>query len=256
MPSPKDPEKYRLWKENLSKAHKGNKKCHPPGWGEKVSTALAGRERSEAHCQNISKAKIGKKQKPRSEAHCRALSDALRNKPKSEIHKKHLSESRKHLSKDALDNIAIAAKRRFENPEYVKNHTAANIRRVETLLGGFWYGNIRYYENQYCEKWTEDLRRRVRAFFNYTCFECGVVITGRALNVHHVHYNKKTCCDGSPHDLVPLCPTCHTRTNFNRDYWEDHFVEKLYDLHPDGKCFFTREEMRDLTRSPTGVGFT
>jgi hypothetical protein len=89
----------------------------------------------------------------------------------------------------------------------------------------------------------------VRAYFNYTCFECGIKQTNRKLNVHHVHYNKKTCCDGSPHDLVPLCPECHTKTNFNRDYLEDHFTEKLYENNPEGKCFFTREEMGEFTQS-------
>lgn len=118
----------------------------------------------------------------------------------------------------------------------------------ETRLGGYWYGNVRYDDNPYCEKWTANLRERCRAYFGYICFECNKTQEEirRKLNVHHVHYNKKTCCDGSPHDLVPLCPECHTKTNFNRDYWEDHFTEKLYDMNPNGKCFFTKEEYREF----------
>ena len=123
---------------------------------------------------------------------------------------------------------------------------------IESHSGGFWYGNVKYPEVKYCEKWTANLRERVRAYFGYICFECGIPQheTGRKLNIHHVHYNKKTCCDGSPHDMVPLCPVCHTKTNFDRDYWEDHFVEKLYDLSPDGKCFFTEEEFSNYLKSP------
>jgi hypothetical protein len=145
-------------------------------------------------------------------------------------------------------------------PEHVKailaSHRVGSFASEETKLkmsesgiGGFWYGNIRYYDNPYCEKWTAELRERVRAYFNYTCFECGTPQNGRKLNVHHIHYNKKTCCDGSPHDMVPLCPECHTKTNFNRDYWEDHFVELLYAGNPEGKCFFTREEMAAIKSS-------
>jgi hypothetical protein len=123
------------------------------------------------------------------------------------------------------------------------------LKMSESGIGGFWYGNVRYQDNPYCEKWTADLRERVRAYFGYVCFECGIKQTNRKLNVHHIHYNKKTCCDGSPHDMVPLCPECHTKTNFNRDYWEDHFVELLYASDPEGKCFFTKEEMIQYKQS-------
>jgi hypothetical protein len=139
-------------------------------------------------------------------------------------------------------------------PDHVRqilaSHRVGSVASVETKLkmsesgiGGFWYGNIRYDDNPYCEKWTAELRERVRAYFNYICFECGTPQNRRKLNVHHIHYNKKTCCDGSPHDMVPLCPECHTKTNFNRDYWEDRLTELLYAGNPDGKCFFTKEEM-------------
>jgi hypothetical protein len=119
---------------------------------------------------------------------------------------------------------------------------------IDYLVGGIWYGNVRYNDNPYCEKWTPNLRERVRAYFGYVCFECGVKQDGRKLCVHHIHYNKKTCCDGSPHDMVPLCQECHTRTNYNRDYWEEHFVTKLYEQSSDGKCFFTKEEMKTFNK--------
>lgn len=259
MPAPKDPEKRKLWLDNLSKTHKGNPKCHPPGWGEKVSNALTGRERTIEHCENISKAKKGKTLKPRTESHCKAISDSLKGKKKSEIHRKNLSAARMNLSDTSKNNMSIAAKNRFLRPEYVERFIMARlgkiasddtkIRMVESHIGGFWYGNIKYYDSPYCEKWTANLRERVRAYFGYRCFECGIPQNGRKHSVHHIHYNKKTCCDGSPHDMVPLCPECHSKANFDRDYWEDHYTELLYASDPDGKCFFTREEMREFTHS-------
>lgn len=141
--------------------------------------------------------------------------------------------------------IAPNVKEALRNSHLGSTHTDETKQKMsETRLGGYWYGNVRHHEDPYCEKWTADLRERVRAYFGYKCFECGIEQNGRKLNVHHVHYDKKTCCNGSPQDLVPLCPECHTKTNFNRDYWEDHFTEMLYEDNPDGKCFFTKEEMK------------
>lgn len=161
----------------------------------------------------------------------------------------------KHHTKESKEKIRIG-KTGVPMSDIGKMHKRGKVasestrqKMSESHIGGYWYGNVRYYDNPYCEKWTENLRERVRAFFNYTCFECGVKQNGRKINVHHVHYDKKTCCNGSPHDLVPLCPECHTKTNFNRDYWEDHFTERLYAVSPDGKCFFTKEEYAEFLSS-------
>jgi hypothetical protein len=116
---------------------------------------------------------------------------------------------------------------------------------IETKLGGFWYGNVRYdHRRQYCEKWNANLRERVRAFFNYTCIECGAIQSESKLHVHHVHYNKKLCCDDTPRSLVVLCKSCHAKTNYNRKYWSSHFQEIL-DLKYSGKCWITKQEYKE-----------
>jgi hypothetical protein len=121
----------------------------------------------------------------------------------------------------------------------------SRMQLCEIAIGGFWYGNVQYYVRpQYCEKFTPEFKNRVRAYWNYTCAECGFVqIPKRTLHVHHVHYDKKMCCNGSPRDVVPLCRSCHLKTNHNRKRWEQHFVELIYSNDPTGKCFFTKEEM-------------
>jgi len=112
--------------------------------------------------------------------------------------------------------------------------------------GGLWYGNINYHDDrpQYCEKFNARFKERVRAFRGYVCFECGTPQNGKKLHTHHVHYDKKMCCNGSPQDIVPLCHSCHVTSNHNRDYWEDHFTELIYLQDPEGKCFFTEQEMK------------
>jgi len=144
------------------------------------------------------------------------------------------------LNSDYRKNASIGAKKRFESLD-------ERMRIVESRLGGFWYGNLRYYDDRpiYCEKFNRDFRERTRAFRGYVCFECGEPQNGERLHVHHVHYDKKMCCNGSPHDVVPLCRGCHSKTNYNRDYWEDHFTELIYAYDPEGKCYFTKEEMID-----------
>ena len=138
-----------------------------------------------------------------------------------------------------------AGKKRFENPE-------SRMRAVELGLGGFWYGNVRYhYGPQYCEKWTAELRERVRAYFGYTCVWCGTPQNEKKLSVHHVHYNKKLCCDDTPRTLVPLCASCHTlTTKGDRDYWSEYFQE-IIDTYYEGKCWFTKEEMKKHKSSNT-----
>ena len=107
-------------------------------------------------------------------------------------------------------------------------------------------------QRQYCEKWTADLRRRVRAFFNNTCMMCGVTQDEyytnsgkpKLLHVHHVNYNKNQCCDESvPRLLIPLCVSCHNKTTVKREIWEP-ILTKLIMNNYGGKCFYTKEEYK------------
>lgn len=104
-----------------------------------------------------------------------------------------------------------------------------------------WMGGISYLP--YCEKFDNDLKNRVREFFNCCCYVCGKneIDNGRKLDVHHVAYNKDTCCDNSKPLFVPLCRSCHSKTRGNREYWEEFFTVSLEYL-TDGKCFYSKED--------------
>jgi len=111
-----------------------------------------------------------------------------------------------------------------------------------------WYGSVKYYDGpQYCEKWTNELKERVRAWFDHCCIECGAPQNGMKLSVHHVWYNKKACCDDTPRSLVPLCSSCHIKTNVNRDYWSNHFQE-IIDTYYGGRCWMSREEFSEFKK--------
>jgi hypothetical protein len=208
-------------RQRMRDSHKGYH--HSKESNQKRKLTLTGKSKTPAHREHIRLSKLGI---PRPEKMCKKLSD-----------------DRKGWIGD-------------KNPFFGKQHSELSLMRmVETRIGGFWYGNVRYnYHPQYCELWTEKLRERVRAYRGYVCFECGKLQSenidrwGKIKNlaVHHVHYNKKTCCDGSPYDLVPLCLACHAKTNKNKLFWEQRLTEKIYSLDQTGKCFFTKEEMESV----------
>jgi hypothetical protein len=155
----------------------------------------------------------------------------------------------------------IAANRKkAEDPEFCKklsrkvkekydNDFDWTVRRLESLIGGLWYGCVRYYDYPiYCEKFTLEFKERVRAYWNYTCAGCEKLQSdnnGKRLSIHHVHYDKQMCCNGSLKDVVPLCSDCHNKTlvGKNKPMWERKFTDIIYSPPHNGKCYFTKEEM-------------
>lgn len=102
----------------------------------------------------------------------------------------------------------------------------------------------------YCHKFNDNLKERVRWFFADSngvrrCFLCGEAEpeTGARLPVHHVDYDKSTCCNGKTPYLVPLCQKCHNKTSGKhvRKQYEEEIKKKLLE-QTGGKCFFTKEE--------------
>lgn len=108
-----------------------------------------------------------------------------------------------------------------------------------------WNGGSSF--EPYCEKFNKEFKERVRAFFDYKCAECGKseFDNGKNLSVHHVHYDKTSCCSNAPRQFVALCTRCHALTNHKREYWRRHFEEMLEEKYG-GKSYFTREEMELL----------
>ena len=127
----------------------------------------------------------------------RKLGDLHRGKPKSEQHRKKLS----------------VAKRLENHPRW---------------LGGKSF-------EPYCPKFNREFKERVRSFFGYKCVECGIN-PKYSLSVHHVNFDKMSCCNGAKPLFVILCKRCHARTNIDREYWEQHFTE-IIDSRYGGNCW-------------------
>ena len=81
-------------------------------------------------------------------------------------------------------------------------------------------------DQKYCNLWTEKFRQQIRNLFHNKCYLCNKT-TKRKLSVHHVNYDKNCLCQKTC-EFVPLCGSCHNKTNHNRQYWEDLIMNYLY----------------------------
>lgn len=108
-----------------------------------------------------------------------------------------------------------------------------------------WRGGLSF--QPYCEKFDNGLKERVREFFNRKCYLCDKTETenGEKLCVHHVNYDKMVCCNDITPLFVPLCRSCHSKTNLERAEWQEFFEISL-DYLTDNKCFYSKEEMKKL----------
>lgn len=103
----------------------------------------------------------------------------------------------------------------------------------------------------YCEKWTHNLRERCRDFFYRICQNCGKTEVEqmedqknrgkpqKRLSVHHVFYNKNTCCDNSERLILPLCASCHDSIKGEDPHYEYTFAREIRKKY-NGICFFTK----------------
>ena len=75
-------------------------------------------------------------------------------------------------------------------------------------------------EELYTNEFIKVIRKSIRQRDRFVCQEC----KENGFCVHHIDYNKK---NNDTNNLITLCRSCHTKTNYNRNYWEDHFKSKL-----------------------------
>jgi|WetSurMetagenome_2_1015567.scaffolds.fasta_scaffold106903_2 hypothetical protein len=176
-------------------------------------------------------------------------------------------------NKEALQKLT-------QDPEWRRKNKESTIRLaqdtewlckvVESKIGGFWYGNVRYYDGKklYCPIWGPDLWNRIEVFWGGRSILSGVRINpnGRKLTKHHVYYNKKSCCiendDGSysveingqiypiigdPNKFVLLTDNEHGMlTGHLNKVWYMRYFEWLINTKFNGKSYYTQEEYEAL----------
>jgi len=213
-----------------------------------------GKRFSEDHRKRLSESA-----KMRTDGHIEKLRQINTGRIADDSEKKKRSELLKSLwsSKEYRNKMIKIRSIQYNNLEHRKNTGAASLnawkRRKQEEIEHGWYGSVKYYHGpQYCEKWTAELRERVRAYFGYCCVECGTPQNGNKLHIHHVWYNKRLCCDDTPRTLVPLCVSCHSKTNTCREQWSEHF-QAIIDTYYEGRCWFTKEEFATFQSTPQSL---
>lgn len=95
------------------------------------------------------------------------------------------------------------------------------------ILEQNWLGGISF--KQYHLIFNEEYKEYIRNLFGNICFMCGKSMEEncRALCVHHVNYNKNCGCDDTKCMCVPLCISCHSKTNYDRNFWQALIMEML-----------------------------
>lgn len=87
-----------------------------------------------------------------------------------------------------------------------------------------WQGGKSF--EPYGIEFNKKLKEQIRQRYNFTCQECGFTQEklGYKLHVHHIDFNKK---NNNPNNLISLCRSCHTQTEFNRENWTKYFQNKV-----------------------------
>ncbi len=81
-----------------------------------------------------------------------------------------------------------------------------------------WRGGAKY-NLPYIPGWQTTLSRAIRERDNYICQVCSL----EGFFVHHIDYNRS---NNDPKNLITLCNSCHSKTNFHRNKWEKYFNKR------------------------------
>jgi hypothetical protein len=154
----------------------------------------------------------------------------------------------KHLSDEHKQKIAMGVKGKTGHMRG-KHHTEKTKLKMSIAQSGEnnaqWEGGKSF--EPYCPKWTYDLRRRIRSFFDHRCVICGKSDESdiRKLSCHHVTYDKNACCDGKPVQFAALCISCHAKTNFGKSRWEAMLHRTIDEIY-DGRSYWTKKEFQNM----------
>ena len=189
-----------------SKNHHMYGKILPKETCDKISVSLTGRILTTEHRYKISKANVGK------------------NNPMYGRSVIHTEESKSKMS---------ASKTGKNNPMYGKVRTEEwKTKHSECMSGeNHWnWQNGKSFE-PYGIDFNDELRERIRERDNYICQKCSITQEesiskyNKILSVHHIDYDKM---NNNSENLISLCTSCHSKTNYNREDWIEYFRKNRY----------------------------
>ena len=105
------------------------------------------------------------------------------------------------------------------NPMFGKKQSLKSRKLMSLKAGGT---GIPYENNEYGSDFDSSLKEQIRFRDKYTCRICGCsqLENGKQLDCHHIDYDKK---NNDMSNLITLCHSCHTKTNWQRKIWKEYF---------------------------------
>ena len=171
---------------------------------------LKGHEHSKAMRKKISEIAQGKKASPET-------------KIKMSITRKQLWKD-PNFRKKQLEGLKESLPKTIFKKGNIPWHTGKTAEEDKRIPSGrnssAWKGGISF--EPYPLGWTKTFKEQIRYRDAYKCQLCGMpeIEAGRKLDVHHIDYDKDNI---APKNLITLCHSCHSKTNHNREYWQNFF---------------------------------
>ena len=157
------------------------------------------------------------------------------------VYPRDIEKGKKYCSKECFNKTLPG----MESPMKGKKHTKETREKISMILTGrklsddvkrklsermsgegnhFWEGGKT--PEIYPKDWNKILKENIRQRDEYICQECGIHQDELEwkLDVHHIDYDKYNL---DPENLISLCKSCHSKTNYNREHWLNCFNKEL-----------------------------
>ncbi len=195
---------------------------------EKNRQAHLGKKLSKEHKEKISKSLKGK--------HPKNIGLLVRGGKRTRFEKGKIPEGSKlflkghrtwNKGKHIQNNDALKRWRENGGNVWNKGKEGLQIAWNKGIKGGkshSWKGGIQF--EPYGIEFNKELKEQIRERDDFTCQECNYSEKelGYTLSVHHIDYDKK---NNKLNNLISLCRSCHSQTNFGRQDWTNYLREKI-----------------------------
>lgn len=168
----------------------------------------------------------------------KAQGDTWKGKKHSEEAKTKISNYASNRTDEHKQQIAEGVKRYFDkHPEARKYLAEINIgkkaseetkRKLSEMRKGSgnpaWVNGSSF--EPYAPEFNDALKEMVKEIHNHVCKLCDISEQehfkkyGFRLSVHHIDYDKK---NNNLTNLIPLCVSCNSKVNVNRNHWLQYF---------------------------------
>lgn len=187
-------------------------------WEEIVGNETAERIRNER-----SKQSSGDKNPSKNPEVAKKISESLKKylKENPRIGEKNPFYGKKHTEEYKIRASESKKGKKSYNEEQYKKQNKNTLKKENHPA---WKGGISY--EPYNENFDIELKNKIKNRDNFKCQLC--MKEYNILHIHHIDYNKK---NSNEKNLIVLCNSCHSKTNYKRKEYEKYFniiIEEKY----------------------------